>query len=159
MFQSARCATSACRSRRDCGRYVQHPEADSRHREEVHRDHGLDVIVEEGSPGLRWRLAMAHEILADAGLANIDAEFEQFTVNARCSPKRILATHLPNQLADFFRHRRPPRLAATDFPDPEHTEAPAAPSNHSVRFDDDQSRPPASPHRSQPCPQESIGQP
>src|SRR5262245_23576577 len=86
---------------------------------------------------------MAHEILADAGFANIDAELEQFTVNARCSPKRILAAHLPNQLADFFRHRRPPRLAATDFPGPEQTEAPAVPSNHSVRFDDNQSRPPA----------------
>jgi hypothetical protein len=28
---------------------------------------------------------MAHEILADAGFANIDAELEQFTVNARWS--------------------------------------------------------------------------
>ena len=33
-------------------KYVQHPEADRWHREEVHRDHGLDVILEEGSPSL-----------------------------------------------------------------------------------------------------------
>ena len=87
------------------------------------------MIVEEGPPGLGGRLAAAHQVLVHTGLADVDAELEQFTGNARCSPKRILAAHLPNQLADFFRHRRPPRLAATDFPGPEQTEAPAVPSN------------------------------
>src|SRR5262249_52070133 len=33
-------------------KYVQHLEADRGHREEVHRDHGLDVILQEGFPGL-----------------------------------------------------------------------------------------------------------
>ena len=43
---------------------------------------------------------MAHEILADAGFANINAELEQFTVKARCSPKRILATQPTDQFSD-----------------------------------------------------------
>ena len=64
---------------------VEHLEADGRHREEVHRDHGLDVILEEGPPGLRRRLAVARHVLADAGLANVDAQFEQFAVNPRWS--------------------------------------------------------------------------
>ena len=93
---------------------------------------------------------MAHEILADAGFANIHAELEQFTVKARCSPKRILATQPTDQFSDVFRNRRPPRSAATDFP--EQTEALAVPSNDTVGFDDDQSRPPAAPHRAQPYP-------
>ena len=75
---------------------------DRRHREEVHRDHGLYVILEEGAPGLRWRLAMAHQILADAGFADVDAELEQFAVNARCSPQWILATQFANQCSDIF---------------------------------------------------------
>jgi hypothetical protein len=58
-------------------KYVQHLEADRRHREEVHGHHRLDVVLQEGSPGLRWRLAMAHQILADAGLTDIHTEFEQ----------------------------------------------------------------------------------
>ena len=90
---------------------------------------------------------MAHEILADAGFANINAELEQFTVKARCSPKRILATPPTDQFSDVFRNRRPPRLAATDLPGPEQAEAPAVPGNDSIRFDDEQSRPPAAPHR------------
>jgi hypothetical protein len=34
---------------------------------------------------------------AHAGLADIDAEFEQFAVDAGRAPERILAAHLPNQ--------------------------------------------------------------
>ena len=100
---------------------------------------------------------MAHQILADAGFADVDAELEQLAVNTRCSPKRILAAQSADQFSDVFRNRRPPRLAAADLPGPEQTEALAVPSDDGVRFDDDQSRPPAAPDRAQPCPQESIG--
>jgi len=93
---------------------------------------------------------MAHEILADTGFANIDAELEQFTVNARCAPKRILATQPTDQFPDVLWNRRAPRLPASDFPGPEQTKAPAVPSNDSGRFDDDQRRSPAAPHRAQP---------
>lgn len=31
-----------------------------------------------------------------AGLADVNAEFEEFTVDARSPPKRVLAAHLPN---------------------------------------------------------------
>jgi hypothetical protein len=62
---------------------IRHLEGD-RHREKVHRDHCLDVILEEGALGLRWRLAMAHQILSDAGFADVDAQLKQLAVNARC---------------------------------------------------------------------------
>src|SRR5437868_4402171 len=85
--------------------HVQDLKPDRRHSEKVDRHHGLDVIVQEGPPRLRWRLRTAYEVLAHAGLADIDAEFEQFAVDAGRAPKRILAAHLPNQLANLFRHR------------------------------------------------------
>ena len=40
-------------------------------------------------------------------------------MDARRAPKRILAAHLPNQLANLFRHRWTPGLAVTNFPCPE----------------------------------------
>jgi hypothetical protein len=71
--------------------YVQHLESDHGYGEEVHRDSGLDVILEEGAPGLRWRFAMARQILADADSPMSMPRFEQLAVNAWCAPSRILA--------------------------------------------------------------------
>ena len=68
----------------------------------------------------------------------------------------IFATEPPDEFSDLGRNRRPPRLASADFPSPEQTKASAVPSDDGIRFDDDQSRPPATPDRTQPCPQESI---
>ena len=67
---------------------------------------------------------MAHEILANAGLTDIDAEFEQLAVNTRCAPKMIFATQPPNQFSNVFRNGRPPRFAVLDFPSPEQDESP-----------------------------------
>jgi hypothetical protein len=99
---------------------------------------------------------MTHQILADAGFADVDTEFEQFAVNTRCSPQWILSTQFANEFSDVFRHRRPPRSTVTDLPGPEHTKALAVPSDDGVGFDDDKSGPPAAPDRAQPCPQEAI---
>ncbi len=106
-------------------KYIQHLETDRWHGEEVHRDHALDVVLEEGAPGLRWRLAMAHQILAYTGLANINTKLEQLAVNARCSPQRILATEPTDEFSDVCRNRWPPRLAAAGLPGPEQTKASA----------------------------------
>jgi hypothetical protein len=45
---------------------------------------------------------MAHHILADAGFADIDARLEEFAVNARCAPQRILATQPTDQFPDVW---------------------------------------------------------
>jgi len=63
--------------------YVQQLKANGRHREEVDRYHRLEVILQEGPPGLRRWLAASHHILADAGLADVDAQLKQFPVDAR----------------------------------------------------------------------------
>ena len=137
--------------------HVQDLIPDRRHSEEVDRHHVLDMILQEGPPRLRRRLPTAYDILAQASLADINAAFEQFAVDAGRAPERILAAHLPNQLADFFRHRWAPGLAVTNFPCPEQLEALAVPANHSFRFDDDQGRSPVDPNLAQPRPEESVG--
>jgi hypothetical protein len=44
-------------------------------------------------------VAAAHHIFADTALPDVDAQFEQFA--ARCTPTRILAAHIANQISDF----------------------------------------------------------
>ena len=51
----------------------------------------------------RGGFRQAYDVLAHAGFADIDAEFEQFAVDAGCTPQWILSAHLPNQLPNFFR--------------------------------------------------------
>jgi hypothetical protein len=41
--------------------------------EEVHGDEGPKVVVEKGSPGLRWRPPMADHVLGDRRLRDLDA--------------------------------------------------------------------------------------
>src|SRR6516164_5205291 len=47
--------------------YVQHLEANGRHREEVDRDHPLPMILQERSPRLRRWFRSTHHVLAHAG--------------------------------------------------------------------------------------------
>ena len=128
-----------------------------RHSKEVNRDHRLDVVLQDGPPGLRRRLAVARHVLPHAGLADIDAELEQFAVNTRRPPQWILAAQSTDQFSNVFRYRWSAGLAVTNFPCPEQTEALAMPGNHGFRFDDYQSRSPVVPNLAQPCPEEPIG--
>ena len=74
-------------------KHIENLEANGRYSEEVDRDQLLGVILQEGAPGLRRRLAAAHHIFADTALPDVDAEFEQLPVNPGCTPTRILPTH------------------------------------------------------------------
>src|SRR5215471_16832130 len=71
----------------------------------------------------------AHQVLAHARLANVDAELEQLSVNPRSAPEWILAAHLPNPCAHLLRHGWPPRLTVSDLPGPEPTKAFSVPAD------------------------------
>src|SRR5499427_10258371 len=71
--------------------HVEHLEPDGRYRKEVDRNHGLHVVLQEGSPGLGGRVVAAHQVLAHTRLAHVDAELEQLSVNPRSAPDWILA--------------------------------------------------------------------
>jgi hypothetical protein len=55
-----------------------------------------------------------------------------FAVDARRSPKRILAAHLANQVPRFLGDRRSSRLAAAQLPSPERPKPLAVPVDHRV---------------------------
>src|SRR5665811_175556 len=113
--------------------HVQHLKANGRHREEVDRNRGLHVVFQEGAPCLRRRIPTAGHVFAHAGFADVNAQFEEFSVDARSAPKRVLAAHLPNQLTDFLRHRRAAALAAANLPSPKQSKSLAVPSDDGLR--------------------------
>src|SRR5271165_7583700 len=88
-------------------KHVKNLETDGGHREEVDGDHLLEVVLQESAPGLRRRLAAAHPVFAHTALTDVDAEFEQFTVDAGRTPPGILPAHLTDQVSDLARNERP----------------------------------------------------
>src|SRR5271167_2413316 len=97
-------------------KHVKHLETDGGHSEEVDGDHLREVVLQERAPGLRRRLAAAHHVFAYAGLTDVDAEFEQFTVDAGCTPQGILSAHLADQISDLARNERPSGMPAPNLP-------------------------------------------
>ena len=55
---------------------------------------------EETSSILGMADAFLAHVLGNGGLPNIDAELEQFAMNPRCTPKRVLNTHVSNELTN-----------------------------------------------------------
>src|SRR5262249_6812865 len=86
--------------------------------EEVDRSQLRYVIVEERSPRLRWRLRTADHVFGDRGLGDLNSKFEQFAVDPRRTPKRIVTAHCSNQIASFLWNLRTSRSPMTFFPGP-----------------------------------------
>src|SRR4051794_6837431 len=72
-------------------------------------------------------------------LANVDAEFQQLTVDLGRTPERVLATHSPNELAYFLRHGWPSTLTMATLPCPEQTKSLPLPANDRICLDNHQS--------------------
>jgi len=102
--------------------------SDRQHGKEVDGNHAFYVVLQESPPGLRRQSPMANDVLTHAGLADVDAEFEQLTVDAWGTPERIVAAHRANQDADFFWHGRSPRLDTTNFLSPKQAKALSMPA-------------------------------
>jgi hypothetical protein len=64
-----------------------------RHREEVHRHQGRQVIRQERAPGLRWALLTSPQQSRNGSLRDVDAELLQFPVDSRGAPQRICHAH------------------------------------------------------------------
>jgi len=61
-------------------------ESRRRNHKEVCRDQFLGMIFQEGPPGLRGWLAVTNHVFGNRRLREVDAEFLEFTMNARCTP-------------------------------------------------------------------------
>jgi hypothetical protein len=71
---------------------------------EVHRSNGLTMIPEKRQPSLREIriLRGSPNPSRDTSFREIEPQLEQFTMNARCSPGRILGNHTEDQGANLF---------------------------------------------------------
>src|ERR1700756_733908 len=95
------------------------------------------MIAKERLPALGWRVSSPGHVLGHAGLSDIDAELEEFSMDPRRSPQRIGNAHLADQLAYLQRNCWPatPRFR---FPAPIQSEASAMPFDHGLRLDNRQ---------------------
>src|SRR5215472_19126872 len=73
------------------------------------------------------------------------------------APQRVVAAHLPDQIADLAGDRRSAWFAAAHFPGPEEPKALAMPRDDGLRPDDGQRRAPVWPNVRQDDPQTTIG--
>src|SRR5215471_2335282 len=103
------------------------------------------MVLQEGAPGLRGWLAAAHHVLGDAGLADGDAEFEQFAVNARCTPSRILSAHPADQISNLTADDGASGLSLSNLPSPKPAKSPTMPGHNRFRLNEDQRRAPIAP--------------
>ena len=108
--------------------------------EEVEGGDDLAMVVEECEPPLSLILVMsslqALQVARNRWFGHVEPELEQFAMDARRSPARILSFHTPDQVADLESHLGPPKLARP--PPPEQTEASAMPGHHRFRSDQDE---------------------
>src|SRR5215472_12275805 len=121
---------------------VKHLETNGRYGKEIDGDQLLRMILKERAPGLRRRLAAAHHVFADAALSNVDAQLEQFTMDAGCTPSGVFAAHSANQITDVAGKRGSSRVAPPNLPRPEQTEAAAMPGKHRFGSNNGQRRAP-----------------
>jgi len=78
--------------------------------EKVHRRNGLAMVSEERQPlldGIRISRSSL-DPSRDTPFREIETQLEQFAVNARRSPGRILGCHLKDQGANLFADTLPP---------------------------------------------------
>jgi len=92
----------------------------------------------------------------NARLARGDPATLRFAVDAERAPKRILAAHLPNQLANLFRHRCASGLAVTNLPGPAQLDALAVPADDGFRLHDNEEVGPPWPKTAQRSPEQPI---
>src|SRR6201992_3221313 len=91
---------------------VEQTKRDCRHDEQIHRRDPIRVVAEECPPALGWRVSSPDHVLGHAGLSDIDAELEEFSMDPRRSPQRIGNAHLADKFAYLQRNcwPAPPRF-------------------------------------------------
>src|SRR5271168_3725780 len=95
------------------------------------------MIAKERPPALEWRASSLGHVLGHAGLSDINAELEEFSMDPRRSPQRIGNAHLADKLA-YLRRYSWSAATAPRLPPPVRSEPDAVPFNHGLRLHDRQ---------------------
>src|ERR1019366_46520 len=70
------------------------------------------MVAEKRTPALRSRPRVAAHIPSDCRLSDLEAELEQFTMNAWGAPKRVRTAHFANERAQLSRDLRSANMVA-----------------------------------------------
>src|ERR1700722_9851655 len=116
---------------------VEQTKRDCRYDEQIHRGDAVGMIAKERPPALGWRVSSLGHVLGHAGLSDIDAELEEFSMDPRRSPQRIGNAHLADKLA-YLRRYSWSAATAPRLPPPVRSEPGAVPFNHGLRLHDRQ---------------------
>ena len=144
---------------RDHEKAVQDTEGEHRHSEEIHCCDDFTMIMEECLPacggfGILWRPLYASRY---SPLGDIKAQFQQFTMNTRSTPGRILGHHAEDQVPHFLADSLSTRnYAVAGEPIPVEPEAGTMPTNNSFRGYDYQGWFPSRPQPSNGNPEQPI---
>src|SRR5450756_2495396 len=96
---------------------IEQVEANGRNDEKVHGSNVRRVVPQKGAPPLTWKPTSLDHVFGDARLGDFKPKLEQFTMNTRRSPKRVLDAHPPDQRMQVRINLRPPSPWAR-FPTP-----------------------------------------
>jgi len=90
---------------------VEQPKRRGCNNEHVDRRNVGQVVVQKATPARGGDSGPPRQISPDRGLADLDAELEQFAVDAGRTPERVCHAHLPNQITDLGAHLGPSQTA------------------------------------------------
>lgn len=137
---------------------IEHPKCQRRNGKEIEGRHDLTVVFEKGQPTLRLLEIGAQrqtpQMPGDCRLGNIEAELQQFAMDARRAPIGVVGFHAPNQRSDFLADFGPADPAGVEAP--EQSEAGAAPGNDGFGLHDNERSRPAASHTPECQPEEPV---
>jgi hypothetical protein len=134
---------------------IKQPKRCGRDGEHVDRDDDCHMVPQKAPPSRGGSPGAPRQIPSNGSLTDVDAKLEQFAVDARCAPKRVVDAHLTDQVAYFVARLGPSGTARS--PSPVNPKALAMPFDHSRRFDEYQGFEDLRPHSVKPDPQEPVG--
>ena len=102
---------------------------------EVHGPDPRRMITQERLPCLARSGSTLGHVLGDGRLSDLDPELQQFAMNTRRAPERVLHTQPADQAAHLNRNSGP-AAARTRLPSPIKPKTRPMPAQHSVRLDD-----------------------
>ena len=115
--------------------------------EEVDGCDVFDVVLQERSPGLKWRLSATNSVLPDRGFSHVDAEQSKFIPDPWNAPSRVVARHSPDEFSDLKRDLRSSGSLRSGLPSPVEAEALVMTSDDCLGPVDDEAGTPVGPDR------------
>ena len=138
---------------------VEHTEGDGRHGEEVHGGDSFAMITQKGAPApsqLGVSRGSVHPA-GDGSFRDIEAWHQEFSVDARGAPSRILSRYPKDEIADFCRNPSSANhLVGLGNRAPVERESKSVPTHNGIRAHDNESPFPSGPEPSCQNPEELI---